>query len=214
MSLADWVSALRLLLVAVMWPLAFSGLGQLVGFGVLLCGLTDFLDGRLARRVGEESRRGARLDAIADGALLVSVAVWLGVLHPSLVADNATLLTVTGGLYAASVASSLAVFGRAVDPRQVSAKIAGGLLYAFALFTLLSGVYEPVLLTVAAAGLAIASLESLMKALAERRTIQPNGIASVMRAHAPHAPNDVGSSTSARPSITTSATPTATETRP
>jgi len=214
MSLADWVSALRLLLVAVMWPLALSGLGQLVGFGVVLCGLTDFLDGRLARRLGVESRRGARLDAIADGALLVSVAVWLGVLHPSLVADNATLLAVTGGLYAASVASSLAVFGRAVDPRQVSAKIAGALLYAFALFTLLTGVYEPVLLTVAAAGMAIASLESLMKALAERSTIQPNGIASVMRSQAPHALNEVESSTSASPSIAISATPTPTDIRP
>src|SRR2546430_16444768 len=104
MSLADWVSALRLLLVAMMWPLALSGLGQLVGFGVVLCGLTDFLDGRLARRLGVESRRGARLDAIADGALLVSVAAWLGVLHPPPVADNATPLAGTRGLYPAATA--------------------------------------------------------------------------------------------------------------
>jgi len=214
MSIADWVSVLRLLLVAAMWPLALSGQERLVGLGVLLCGLTDIVDGRLARRLGVESRRGARLDAIADAAVLVSVAAWLGIFHPTLVADNAGLLALTAALYAASIASSLAVFRRVVDPRQMSAKIAGALLYAFALFTLLSGVYEPLLLTVAAAALAIASLESVLQAMTERRTIQPSGMASVKRSQAPHPLNEVGSSTSASPSIATSARPTATDTRP
>lgn len=214
MSLADWVSALRLLLIAAMWPLALSGQGRLVGFGVVLCGVTDFVDGRLARRRGGETRRGARLDAIADGALLISVAVWLGLLNPSLIAENAALLAVIGALYGASIASSLVVFRRAVDPRQASAKIAGGLLYAFALFTLLTGVYEPLLLTVAAAALGISSLESVIKAMAERRTIQLNGIASAMRSQAPHALNEVASNTGASPSIATPATPTASDIRP
>ena len=214
MSLADSVSVLRLLLVGAMWPLALNGEGRLVGIGVLLCGLTDILDGRLARLSGTESRHGARLDALADTALLISVLGWMAILHPSLVTDDAGILVVTGAIYAGSVASSLAVFRRFVDPRQVSAKIAGGLLYAFALFTLLSGVYVPLLLTIAAGALAIASLESIIRALTDSRTIQPIGMASMPRSQAPHAPNEVPSSTSASPSIAISAAPTATDIRP
>ena len=66
MSGADWISAARLLLVPILWPLAVTGHGRLVGVGLLVAGLTDFLDGRVARRSGHESRHGARLDAIAD----------------------------------------------------------------------------------------------------------------------------------------------------
>ena len=90
MSAADWISAARLLLVPVLWPLAVTGHGRLVGFGLLVAGVTDFLDGQVARRSGRVSRHGARLDAIADSLLLVSTAAWLQVLHPEIVRDAGT----------------------------------------------------------------------------------------------------------------------------
>ena len=214
MSVPDWLSASRLVLVAVLWPFAVLGESRLLGLGVVLAGLTDVLDGRLARRMRVESRRGARIDAIADAALLVSVAAWLEILHPKLAADNAALLTVTASLYAVSIGAGLMAHGRPVDPRQPSAKIAGGLLYGFALFTLLSGIYEPMLLAVAAAALAVSSLEAILRALAEIRTIHASGIASVIRSHAPHASNEVPSKARATMSIATSATPTANDSRP
>lgn len=97
MSPANWLTALRLLLVALLWPLALVGQGRLLGLGLLAAGLTDVLDGYLARRLGTVSRFGARLDAVADLALLVSAAAWLWMLHPSLVADSWLVLEVSGG---------------------------------------------------------------------------------------------------------------------
>ena len=204
MSAADWLSASRLLLIVLLWPAAVAGEGRLVGIGLVVAAATDVLDGYLARRLSVVSVRGARLDAIADTSLMVSAGAWLQLLHPRLVADNLALLGATGGLYVAGVVASWLAFRRLVNPRQLSSKAAGGLLYAFALITFLTGVYEPLLLTVALLALGITSVEALVAAII---TIHATGIASRVRSQSPQPANEVGSSRRAAKSITTSAAP-------
>jgi phosphatidylglycerophosphate synthase len=211
MSAADCVTFLRLLLVPFIWLLALQGQGRLVGFGLILAGVTDVLDGYLARRLGQVSTRGARLDAVADLTLLVSAAGWLQLLHPEIARDNGALLATTAALYAGGVTAGLIVFRRVVDPRQLTSKIAGGSLYVFAVITLLTGDYEPLLLRLALLALIVSSVESIVTAI---RTIQASGIASSNRSQAPQASNDVASSPSPITSIPTSAMPTANEIRP
>ncbi|TMC80512.1 MAG: CDP-alcohol phosphatidyltransferase family protein [Chloroflexi bacterium] len=210
MSGADWISAARLLLVPILWPLAVTGHGRLVGVGLLVAGLTDFLDGRVARRSGHESRHGARLDAIADTLLLVSAAAWLQILHPEILRDNRAMLAATAAIYSAAIAANLIAFRRLVDTKQLSAKVAGGLLYAFALVTLLTGAYEPLLLRVASLALAISSVEGLVAAI---MTIHERAIAKSPRCQAPQASNDIAIKAGAVNSMPTSARPTASETR-
>src|SRR5436190_20064732 len=128
MPAADYLSFLRLLLVPLIWLVALQGQSRLVGVGLIAAGVTDALDGYLARRLGQVSTRGARLDAIADIVLLVSAAAWLQLLRPDIARDDGPLLLVAAGLYACGVAADLVAFRRAVDPRQLSSKIAGGAL--------------------------------------------------------------------------------------
>jgi len=210
MSGADWISAARLLLVPVLWPVALTGDGRLVGFGLLVAGLTDFLDGQVARRSRCESRHGARLDAIADSALLISAAAWLQILHPEILRANVPLLAVTAAIYVGSIGAGVVAFRRMVDPKQLSAKVAGGLLYAFALITLLTGSYEPLLLTVAALALAVSSAEGIVAAI---RTIHERASASRTRCQAPQALKDVAFSMGAESSNPASAAPAANEIR-
>jgi phosphatidylglycerophosphate synthase len=210
MPAADWISAARLLLVPLLWPLALAGQGRLVGVGLVLAGLTDLIDGRVARRTGGGSRQGARIDAIADSVLLISAAAWLQILHPEILRENGALLAVTANAYAASLAAGIVAFRRLVDPRQISAKVAGGMLYAFALITFLSGAYEPLLLTLAALALAFSSAEGVVVAI---RTIHANARTRRQRSQAPHASKDVASSTGAASNMPASPRPTATETR-
>src|SRR5438874_13316847 len=92
MAAADYLSFLRLLLVPLIWLVALQGQSRLVGVGLIAAGVTDALDGYLARRLGQVSTRGARLDAIADIVLLVSAAAWLQLLHPDIARDNGALL--------------------------------------------------------------------------------------------------------------------------
>jgi phosphatidylglycerophosphate synthase len=210
MSAADWISAARLLLVPLLWPLALNGHGRLVGVGLLLAGVTDLIDGQVARRAGGGSRLGARLDALADTVLLISAAAWLQILHPEILRENGALVAVTATVYAASLAAGVVAFRRLVDPLQLSAKVAGGMLYAFALITFLTGAYEPLLLTVAALALAFSSAEGVVVAI---RTIHANARARRQRSHAPHASKDVASNTGAASSIAASTRPIATEIR-
>lgn len=200
MTAADWISALRLAMVPLIWPFALAGQARLVGIGLILAGLSDVADGYLARRLRQTSRRGARWDAIADTALMVSAGAWLGVLHPEILRHNAALLALAAIAYATSTSASLIAHGRLVDPRQLSSKVAGGLLYAFALITLLTGAYEPLLLTLALLALTIACAEALLVALvgkrAERTTTPVRAAPSKQRSQTPHASNEVVSSAS------------------
>jgi len=143
--LADSLSLARILLVAPLSVLAITGHGRLVGVGLLLGGLTDVLDGRVARGYGGATRRGARLDAIADTSLLFAAAAWVAILYPAVLREGALLL-ITGAAYVSGSVVSVVTTGRMVDPRRLAPKIAGGLLYLFAL----SGLTRAILATLLA----------------------------------------------------------------
>jgi len=198
--LADSLSLARILLVAPLSVLAITGHGRLVGVGLLLGGLTDVLDGRVARGYGGATRRGARLDAIADTSLLFAAAAWVAILYPAVLREGALLL-ITGAAYVSGSVVSVVTTGRMVDPRHLAPKIAGGLLYLFALATLLGGVYEPALLRLALLALVVASADTVIFAL--RQTIHRSGSPSRTRSQRPQALNDVA----------TNATPTAIKAR-
>jgi cardiolipin synthase len=204
MRIANVLSGMRLLLIPILSLATLVGNGRLVGIGLLAAGATDFLDGYLARRLGQESQTGARLDSLADNLLLVSAMAWIELLHPEILRENAVLIAVTFGLCLASLP-----VGR---PHSFTSKVAGGALYSFAVITLLAGGYEPLLLWLAAAAFIASSAEALL--IHASHTIHAIGSARKQRSQAPQEPNVVGISASPTSSIATSAMPTTTEIRP
>jgi cardiolipin synthase (CMP-forming) len=222
---ADALTWLRLLLVPVILWLALLGHGALVGLGLVLAGATDFLDGFLARRLGQESPVGARLDSIADILLLVSAMVCIELLHPEIARENPAVVAGAFSVYFVSLAVGLIKFRRLGNLHLYSAKVAGGLLYAFAVLTLVTGGYDRPLLVLAAVVFTISSLETLAAHLlfsavdesmgfvllartrrAETKTIQARGSARKQRSQAPTA-NAVGSRASPTSSTATVAAP-------
>lgn len=80
MTLPNFISIGRLLAVPVLvWALIDSrwGLAFLI---FILAGISDAVDGAIARRFNQQSALGAYLDPIADKALLIAVFVGLGLL--------------------------------------------------------------------------------------------------------------------------------------
>jgi phosphatidylglycerophosphate synthase len=230
-GIADVLSGIRLLLIPAIWVAALLGWGRLVGLGLLVAGATDFLDGYVARRLGQESAAGARLDSLADNLLLISAMAWIELLHPEILRENTVLVVVTFGLYLASLTVGLIKFHQLGNLHLYSSKVAGGALYSFAVVTLVTGVYEPFFLWLAAAAFMVSSAETLLAQLvssavdenmgsifvavkrrAEIRTIQTIGSARKPRSQAPHSANVVGRSASPTSSAATSTTPNANET--
>ncbi len=197
--LPDLLSGARILLIPVLTMAALAGSGRLVGFGLLLAGATDFTDGYIARRLGAATPRGARLDALADNLLLASAPAWLLWLHPEILTTSWALIAAAGAIHVASLRAGL-------TRRRLGSKLAGGCLYAFALVTLLSGVYEPLLLTIAAGVLIASSAENLLVTMTKAIATSRNA-----RSHRPHAEKPVGTGTTAIVSSAIIATPSARE---
>jgi len=209
-SVADTLSAARLLLAAAMVWAGLRGLGWIALAMLVAAAVTDFLDGQIARRRGG-SRFGPHLDAVADMVLLAATAAALALLHPRLVRDEGIVLVGVGALYAAGTMATWLASRRLADPRQLTAKLAGGALYAFALYTLGTGDYEPVLLIIAAGALTVSSAEAILRAIA---TTQPSWTASRQRSHAPQAEKGVMRRTAATARIATSTEPNASDVQP
>lgn len=80
MSLPNFITILRILLVPLTVWLIIGGRYELAFVAFVSAGISDGVDGYLARRLNLQTELGAYLDPIADKALLVSIYVALGML--------------------------------------------------------------------------------------------------------------------------------------
>ena len=230
--MADAITWLRIVLLPLIWVYALMGDGRIVGAGLIAVGVTDFLDGLVARRFGQVSPAGARLDLIADTLVLLSAAAWIVALDPEVVGDNAALIACAFLVYLIAVGIGIVNLRRLPNLRLFSSRVAGGLLYAFAVITLIGGRYDRLLLVVAVGAFIVSCVETVAgellfsvadanigsvllewKRRADISTVQANGSASKQRSQAPTA-NVVGSKASPISSIPTDAAPTRNDSRP
>lgn len=144
-----------------MWMFALLGEGRVVGAGLIAAGITDFLDGLVARRFGQASAAGAHLDLIADTLVLLSAVAWIGLLHPEVERDNAVLIAGTLFIYAVAVGIGVLKFRKLPNLHLYSSRLAGGLMYAFAVITLITGRYDRLLLTLAAGAFIFSCVETI-----------------------------------------------------
>jgi phosphatidylglycerophosphate synthase len=165
LSPADYLSLVRLLLVPVLWVLALAGLTRPLGIVLAVAGLTDVLDGPVARYTGVTSRYGAQLDSAADILLMASIFWWFVLLAPGFFADNATPLIIWAVLGIAAVVVTVVRFGRLGNLHLYSAKVAGVLGHLFAVWLFILGSYSPAFFMVAVTAAIVASAETLLVAL-------------------------------------------------
>ncbi|HYP09708.1 MAG TPA: CDP-alcohol phosphatidyltransferase family protein [Bryobacteraceae bacterium] len=123
----------RLLSVVPLHFLAMAGEMKLLAFGLILAGLTDVLDGYLARRWSCGSGFGSRLDSVADNALGLAVTGWVVVLCPG-ASDHLGL-----GCYIVLATAAPSVLGwllyrRLVALHTYSARAAAVCAYATAVY--------------------------------------------------------------------------------
>lgn len=135
--LPNAVSGFRLALVPPLWVLALSGASVWLGVGLILAGVSDILDGQLARRLDATSRAGAQLDSVADQLLVLSGAVWLVLLRPDVVVAFLVPLQTLLALYLTFLAVGWLRFRRIANLHLWSAKAGAVLLYAFLVHCLL-----------------------------------------------------------------------------
>lgn len=79
MNIPNLITLGRVILVPVVFWLLVSGQTQLAFFAFVLAGVSDAVDGFIAKRFGLTTELGAYLDPLADKLLIVSIFLALGV---------------------------------------------------------------------------------------------------------------------------------------
>ena len=161
-TLPNLLSASRILLVLVLWFFAVRDMPAVVAVGLVVAALTDSLDGIIARRLGQVSEFGSKLDSFADNLLKPSVVAWLFILEPEIFSDHPIELLAAVGLYAASVTVGLIKFRRFGNLHLYSEKVGSYVQYIFIFSTLISPGYNPLLFHLAVGMFILSNSEALL----------------------------------------------------
>jgi phosphatidylglycerophosphate synthase len=156
------MSLARLAAVVPLWLLALGGHARWLALLLFLAGISDAIDGFLARRSGAADVRGSRIDSLADNLILPSAIVWLLMLRWPVVAANLWLVVGCACTYLASLTVGLLRFHRLGDLHLWSSKLAGVLLYLLAINILVLPEHSTALLYVAGTAFFVSSAETLV----------------------------------------------------
>lgn len=165
---ADGLTAARLLALPVLWVFALTGMDVALGIGLALAGLTDTLDGPVARMTGRTSRYGSQMDSLADMLLMGSTVVWMALLRPGFFTAEATGLMVWLGIGLAGLTVTLVRFGRVGDLHLYSAKAAGVVGHLFAIWLFVFDDYSRIFWAVTIGLAILAATETLLMAILRR----------------------------------------------
>lgn len=160
-SIPNALSVLRLLLVPVIWALALSNLPFYVGAALIAAGLTDVLDGFVARKRGLVTAHGSRLDSVADTLIEISIAASVLLLKPEIFTGHKLLVSAWIAVEAVSFVVGWMKFRRIANLHLYLTKASGAAGYVFVIYTFMIG-YNEAFFYAALTLLLISSLECLL----------------------------------------------------
>lgn len=134
------VTVLRIVLTGALYALAWSGPAAWFTIVFIITGITDALDGFIARRLQQTSRFGEWLDSVADYFFYGSSIVWLLWLKPEVGQERTAFLVLFSALFLYLVIK-LVVTRTFTGHHLWSAKTAGAAWFVFVVMTLLLGFY-------------------------------------------------------------------------
>jgi cardiolipin synthase len=146
MGLANWLTLVRILLVPVLVILVVYNRAGLALLAFIVAGVTDMMDGYIARTRGTKTRLGAFLDPLADKLLLVASFVTLTYKFPRIMPFWLTALVLSRDLILIAVAVLIMLTGGHLQPAPTAVgKTSTALQMVTAGFALLiaSGVSDP-----------------------------------------------------------------------
>ncbi|WP_041424362.1 CDP-alcohol phosphatidyltransferase family protein [Thermobaculum terrenum] len=160
-TVPNLLALFRLLLVPILWIIALLGYSKLVALGLILAGLTDALDGQLARRLNQVTKEGARIDSLSDNLLLTSTVIWLLILKPQVFRDNTLLYILVIVVYLIVISVGWIRFRRIGNLHLYSTRAAVVIGYIFLIHTFLFPEYSKTLFYATVIAQLVASAEIL-----------------------------------------------------
>lgn len=122
-GIPNFLSSLRLGLVPGLLLLAYAGHAQTFLVCLILCLITDALDGLIARRFNATSEIGAKLDSLADLAVCLAMPFCAWWLRPDVLREEVVAIMVALAAYAAAQGAGLIKFHRLPSYHTWAAKV-------------------------------------------------------------------------------------------
>lgn len=142
-KISNQITLVRLSLLPLMWYLILMNYPlYYVGILLIICGVTDVLDGYLARRLDQVTEIGSRMDSWADNILLISAILWTALRLPEVFTENLPLMLTALGFYAAFLLVGAVKFHRFANLHLYLSKVATLVAYLFLVHALLTGIYS------------------------------------------------------------------------
>lgn len=160
-TLPNQITAVRLLLLPLLWILTLLNEPRYLGLGFLAAAGTDFLDGYIARWQRKTTRFGSQFDSIADACLFGSALFWLIILNGAELWANVLWLSGAVGVNILALLTGWLKFGRFGNLHLFSNKIAAVTVFLFILYTFLFS-FNPRLYDISLVIYFLSSLESLL----------------------------------------------------
>ena len=168
--LPNLLTLLRLLAVPVLTALATRRMETAFAWLLIAALLTDVADGWIARAWSLESQLGARLDSLADTALMFAAVYGIWAFHRDVVTSHAVACSLAIGLWALENLLAFLRYGRLSSFHTYLSKLAANVLGVFIGILFVFG-FVPWLFYVAIGSTILASLEefALLAVLREWR---------------------------------------------
>jgi len=168
--LPNLLTLLRLLAVPVLTALATRRMETAFAWLLIAALLTDVADGWIARAWSLESQLGARLDSLADTALMFAAVYGIWAFHRDVVTGHAVACSLAIGLWALENLLAFLRYGRLSSFHTYLSKLAANVLGVFIGILFVFG-FVPWLFYVAIGSTILASLEefALLAVLREWR---------------------------------------------
>ena len=158
-NIPNTITSVRLLCIPPLWLVWLFKLESLVGVVLLVCFLSDLLDGLLARKLKMITAMGARLDSLADHVLFPSMMCWLLIDKRNGFFGHETVLETVLLMYVLTIVIGLVKRRQFGGAHLFSSKVLGFGGYLFVIVTYIFA-FEPLLFYIAAGSLAYFCLET------------------------------------------------------
>ena len=166
---ANIATGVRFVSIPVMWIFAFMGNGVVLGIGLIIAGVTDLLDGLLARKLDQVSSFGSKFDSITDHTVQLSAVVWLALLNPEVFTENPVLVFSALGLNLLALLIGIIKFRRIGNLHLYLSKAVQPLFLTFVVHAFIFGQYSKLLLVIACVAIIVAYTETNVLLLVRNR---------------------------------------------
>src|SRR3989338_9488670 len=166
-KLANQITLLRILLLPFMYYLAYYSNKQAFTLLFIIAGITDPIDGYVARRFKQASKFGVKLDSFADYLIYLSLVPWLYFLEKDFFADKVWWIVILISLFLLLQAVNLLRHREFIAMHTSLGKVTAVMLYIVVINGLLRGFTTLVFYSIYSLGV-LAVLESLIMALKKK----------------------------------------------